>query len=251
MGQARMMNRLQAGNPVSAEHAERQAGAQWAAALRERLLATNPDAREERRQKQRPWPVIAAAALALAGGGTVAANEFRAEVAPNTPAGERYVQDLFQRFRELAPTPPAGGLSNFAPDPKTARVVFSARTRYGEYTIWHARTDGPLGRALLFSSPRNGVNGSFGGPSRLPRAPYITIEGGAASRMGGAREFFGRVSPGIRRVRVDLPNGGRARAIVANGWFLFTQDFGHAKPVRLVGLDRHGHVVATYTKGLS
>jgi hypothetical protein len=248
-----MISRLRAGNPVSAERALRAADAPWAAALRDRLLELDPAPLEgAKRTRTRPWPLMAAAAaLVVAGAGAVAANELRTEVAPNTPEGARFVRDFLQNLREHTPLLPGDRPSDFALDPGTARVVFSARTRHGEYTIWRARAESPRGGALLFSSPRIGFQGAHGVFRRLPRAPYLWLDGGGGSPVAGARELYGRVSPSVVAVRAQLKNGRREPAMVAGGWFVFTQDFGHAKPIRLDGLDRRGRVVATWTKGLS
>jgi hypothetical protein len=189
--------------------------------------------------------MVAAAALLLAGAGTVVANEFRTEVAPNTPEGQRYVRELLQRFRDIGTN--SRNPAEYAPVPRSARVVFSIRTRDGEYTLWRARTEGPGGRALVFSSPRAGVSGSIG-PLRRLHGRFVSVDGGLSS--GRSRELFGRVSTGVTGIRVELKNGRRARAIVANGWFVFSQDIGHSKPVRFVGLDRQGRVVVTSAIGL-
>jgi hypothetical protein len=242
--------RLRAANPLPAGLAERPAGAPWVSALRERILAVDPaPAGLTIERRGRSLPALAAAGLLLVGGGTLAANEIRnaVETAPDTPAGAQYAQTLLAQIRDMAPELSEGFV---APMPESARVVFSAHTRHGEYTIWRARTETAGAQAMLYSSPRAGVSIGTALPRRLPRAPFVVVETSRGSASGGVREVFGRVSDGVASVRVELKNGRRARAIVADGWFVFSQDFGHAKPTRLVGLDRQGRVLVVSEKGL-
>jgi hypothetical protein len=246
-----LLTRLRSSNPVTAERAERAAGAPWATALRARLLATDPaPTGPTLRRRRTPWPLLATAALLLAGGGTLAANELRnaVESAPDTPAGAEFAESLLEMIRGFAPGLPETFQRDAAPIPESARVVFSRRTPRGEYTVWRARTEGGRGRAFIFSSSRTGIGLDAGIPERLPPGPFVAVEKTLASET--AREMFGRVSADVTRVRVVLKNGRRAGAVVDDGWFVFTQDFGHARPIRVEGLDRHGRVVATWSKGL-
>jgi hypothetical protein len=48
----------------------------------------------------------------------------------------------------------------------------------------------------------------------------------------------------VARVEVLLTDGSRRRAIPRDGWFVFTQDDGRAKPVPLIGLDGRSRVAA-------
>jgi hypothetical protein len=163
------------------------------------------------------------------------------QTAPNTPAGERvvrhYLQSLGQADRQDGP--------NYIPVPGSARVVFSAATRYGEYTIWAARTKGARGSATVFSSPRLGISSSSGVAGvRLPKGPFVQMASGGASPPLKVREMWGQTSSGVARVQVVLKDGSRQDAILERRWFLFTQDFGHPKPVALLGYDRQDLLIA-------
>lgn len=130
----------------------------------------------------------------LAGGGAVAANQLRTEVAPNTPEGAQFVRDFLQNVREHTPPLPGDDPADFTVEPDTARV-FSVRTSHGEYTIWRARSEGRRGGALLLSSPRIGFQGSHGAFRRLPRPLYIWVDGGGSSPVAGARASSTAGSP--------------------------------------------------------
>jgi hypothetical protein len=204
------------------------------------------------RTRTRRTYLLAAALAVIVAGGALAAIRLgpRLDTAPDTPAGAAAARGHLGALAEHTPTLPGEDHANFVPIPATARAVFSARTRYGEYTIWRARTKGARGRATVYSSPRMGISSSHGVEVRLPRGPYVQMTGGGASPVLHARELFGRASASVRKIEVVLKDGSRREAILRHGWLLFTQDFGHPPPVRLLGRDRHGRVVATSRRSL-
>jgi hypothetical protein len=153
------------------------------------------------------------------------------QTAPNTPAGKRVVDDYLQSLGQA----------------DSARVVFSAAARYGEYTIWEARG------ATVFSSPRLGISSVSGlfGDVRLPKGPFVRMWPAAiASRPFKIREVWGHASPGVARVQVALKDGSRQNAILRGRWFVFAQDIGHPKPVELLGYDRRGRLIAHSRRGM-
>ena len=157
--------------------------------------------------------------------------------APDTTVGRREAIEYFSRLPKGSP--------NESVRPETARIVFSAPSRFGEYTIWRARTEGPRGSATLFSSPRVGLSSSNGVEPELPPAPYVFHASGGAWPPLGVRELWGRASSSIARVRILLKDGARETVDARNGWWVFTQDFADPKPVGLQGLDAHGRVIVS------
>lgn len=155
--------------------------------------------------------------------------------APDSPRGRRIAMGVLAHL-------PKGG-PNETVEPDTARVAFSWQSRFGEYTIWRASTQGRRGAATLFSSPRVGYTLSYGVERRLPSAPYVFHVGGGAWPPRGVRELYGRASSSIARVQVRLKNGALQDAALFDGWWVFTQDIGNAKPVALVGSDPRGRVI--------
>ncbi|MGE4178009.1 MAG: hypothetical protein AB7G65_19455 [Thermoleophilia bacterium] len=202
-------------------------------------------ARARRERPPTPWRQGArvAAAGALAAGAVTAAVALvpgRGGDAPTAPpviAGER--AEVVAYIRGSGDARP-----NFRPLPGTAHAVFRHATPAGDYTIWRARTVGPRGAATVFVSPRAGVSGSVGVGQRIPDRPYVRHEGGAAVPGAAVREVYGRASADIARVVVILKDGSRRDAWTQGGWWVFTQPFGHPKPVGLEGFDAAGRRVA-------
>jgi len=245
--------RLRAADPISAEYADQEASEPWVGALRARIasgeeerLRTIPP-REPVQRRRRMGPLVLVALLVMAGGSALAVIAWRPDIqsAPNTPAGARTARSLLEAIARNTPTLPGEAPPPVA-IPTTARVVFSARTSHGEYTLWRARNRDGRGWSTIYSSPRLGMAESAGDPP-LPRPPFVAIISGGGSPILHAREIWGRASKEIARVEVVLKNGSRSQAILERGWFLFAQDFGHPKPVALLGFDRHGRVVARYS----
>jgi hypothetical protein len=171
--------------------------------------------------------VVAAVALVPGSGEDVAA----------PPADER--DEVLALLRRMSSDRP-----DFTARPDTAHEVFSRRTAAGEFAIWRARTVGPRGAAIVFVSPRGGVTGSVGVERRLPAGPYVRHEGGAALPDAAVREVYGRASADVTRVVVVLKDGSRRDAWTRDGWWVFSQPYGHAKPVRLEAFDAAGRRVA-------
>lgn len=161
----------------------------------------------------------------------------RVRTAPDTPDGRRVAIEEFGSYPKGPP--------NETVRLETTRAVFSWQSRFGEYTIWRARTVGARGSATLFSSPRGGLGGSYGIERRLPRAPYAFHAGGGASPLGGYREVYGRASAEVAKVRLRLKDGTLRDAELQSGWWVFAQDFGNSKPVAIIGLDARGRVIVT------
>jgi hypothetical protein len=72
----------------------------------------------------------------------------------------------------------------------------------------------------------------------------VRTRGGGAAPPLKVREVYGQASADVVRVQAILKDGTRRDAILRDGWFVFTQDFGHPKVVVLVGYDRGGRFIA-------
>jgi hypothetical protein len=256
--------RLAAADPMPPERLAREAAAPWVAALRAAIAAEDAPARRPRlRLAGRLLSPVLTAIAFLAIGAVLAlllvaegsdrrpapATPAPAPVAPgirgapNTPEGRHRVVALLEDFAAHVPSSRKGH-ENFEPLPSTAHVVFSVTTRYGEYTIWRARTVGRRGAATAYASPRFGIVLAVGPENPLPKPPYVLATSAGGLPAAKVREIWGRASPSVARVVVVLKGGGRAPAILRGGWWVFTQDVRHPKPVAVLGLDGGGRVVA-------
>ena len=159
--------------------------------------------------------------------------------APDTPAGRRAAVAYLANLSGRTPNEPR--------EPRRPGSCSHAHP-HGAYTIWRARTEGARGSATLYSSPRTGMSSVIGVERRLPSVPYVVTVAGVAIPGAHAREVYGRGSAEVARVRVQLKDGPRRDAWVDHGWWVFSQDSGHPKPVSLEGLDAAGRVLVTNRK---
>ena len=250
-----VLSRLKGTDPVAGEDLSHLAGGPVETTALSRLLERpSPRRRWRGREVVGTGLAIAGAVGALVAGVVLipgSGPDDGAPVANSTgqtepiPLGTR--REVVDFFAGLRPNGPNGTVR-----PETARAVFAWASPYGAYSIWRARTVGPRGVGTLLVSPRAGGLSSFsyGIEQRLPRAPYLVPRGGGASSAGGYREVFGQASAQVATVRVRLADGRREGAELKGGWWVFTQAFGHAKPVTVQGLDSRGRIVVTTTKGL-
>jgi hypothetical protein len=148
---------------------------------------------------------------------------------PPTPQGRAGVEDLFRRMA----SPGAPLQVRIA----TVQPALQVRTLHGTYVVWTARTRDPRGRASVISSPRVGSNPTLGRGHVLRPGAGIALLVGVTSRTAKARELYGIASPEVVRVVADLRDGRRVDGFAGGGWFVFTQDIGHAPPVRLTAFD--------------
>ncbi|MGE0026747.1 MAG: hypothetical protein AB7O78_03185 [Thermoleophilia bacterium] len=150
---------------------------------------------------------------------------------PDTAAGRRGVTRLFRQMSR----PGEGRQVRVA----TIDAGLNVETPRGTFTVWSARTDRPGFVATVVSSPRFGPFAAWV-KQRGAKTPALTLVGLQWSPAQGAREAYGTTAPSVARVVANLRNGTRAEAMTGNGWFVFTQDFGHSAPARFMALDSKG-----------
>jgi len=149
-------------------------------------------------------------------------------------------------LRSLSSAPGQGG-ADYQPVPASLRPVYWQNTALGEYTVWHARNRG-RGETTLFSSPRAGVSSRSGPATPLPSGSYVRVEeAGGWPPPFAVRELWGRSSPDVRRLSIQLGDDRRVEVIPQGGWWSFTQSFQDPAPQSVVGYDAQGRVVARTT----